>query len=370
MTYPLLCPTSCGYNFCLSCVEHLVASSKDDFQMASDGNRHVKVKLLCPQCRGNLAETISDTIMLRKAKNAEKYRDVEDSELNASELRKKHEFITLYADDVANAKARVNNFLGRKNNTEGSQGSLNLTESASKDDQHIPFIDTTLFQGLEMAMSDDEQIYLQQLLISGEPESLAAASQILDGVLQLTLQGMAPKKANTRVRTRAEERKNIEAMQLFRKRYPLPARMPKYYVINSFAYKKSTMLFHDDDWDGSIADAFSRVQIAKPKNTPGMENILSEADSTYLPPRARVKLSYVKGQAGQVGLQKGDVVTHINGEVYRGSAEELKQLISNFYQEDPTSTFQIVVNADECTAEILKLRYRKCTQSLADITRL
>ena len=101
-----------------------------------------------------------------------------------------------------------------------------------------------------------------------------------------------------------------------------------------------------------------------------MDNILSQAESTHLPPKGRVQITSVKGQAGKVGLQKGDVVTHVNGEAFQGSAEYLKQIIGSFYEEDPTSTFQIVVNADECTAVILKLRARTCIKAMADIETL
>lgn len=368
VAYPLLCPTACGYNFCLSCVDHLLESSKDDYQMASDGNRHVKVQLLCPQCRGDLTHTIKDTLLLRKAKNAEKYRDISDSELNATELRLKHEFTTLYAGDVGDAEARLRKFHRDKGNTDELPSPLELQNSDQKRPEERPFIDISLFQGLEAAISNDERLYVQDLLTSGDTESLANASQILNGILQLTIQGMTPK--NTTERSWSEERKHIDQMELFRKRYPLPARMPKYFILDSFPYKKNTLMFEDDQWDGSIADAFCRVHLAKPKHAMGIDNILSEAESTHLPPKARIKISYVKGQAGKVGLQKGDVVTHLNGEPFEGSAEELKQRIAGFHEEDQSGTFQIVVNADESTAEVLKLRARKCGKAMADIASL
>jgi hypothetical protein len=371
--YSLLCPSNCGYNFCLSCVEHLVDSSKDDYQMASDGNRHVKIRLQCPQCRGDLTNTIMDTLMLRKAKNAEKFRDVGDSELNATELRIKHEFVQLYAKDVEHAENRLRKFHTDNGKADEMPAPLLAFDhqdgtTMHKDNDDEPFFDTTLFQGLETVMSDDERAYVQNLFTSGDAESLASAAQILNGVLQLTIQGMAPK--NITERSWNEERKHIESIDLFRKRYPLPARMPKYYVLNSFPYKKKVILFEDDQWDGSIADAFCRVRTGKPKHTAGMDNILSQAESTHLPPKGRVQITSVKGQAGKVGLQKGDVVTHVNGEAFQGSAEYLKQIIGSLYEEDPTSTFQIVVNADECTAVVLKLRARTCIKAIADIETL
>ena len=363
-----MCPSSCGYNFCLSCVEHLISSSKDDYQMASDGNRHVKVSLQCPQCRGNLSRTIADTVMLRKAKTAERFRDMADSELNATELRMKHEYITLYAKDVQNAEARLFKFHTDNGKTDDLPAPLaydHENDGAEAQVVEKTFIDTTLFQGLEPAMSDDERKYVQDLLISGDPESLARGAQILNGIQQLTIQGMAPKNASQR--SWMEERKQIEKMELFRKRYPLPARMPKYFVLSTFPLSKKIITFHDDQWDGSIADAFTRVHVGRQKPNRGVDNILGEAENTHLPPHARVKIGSVKGQAGKLGLQKGDVVTHICGETFDGCAADLSEIIGSMYESDPGSTFQIVVNADDCTAEVLKTRARACRKAIADV---
>ena len=47
--YPTLC--SCGYNFCLSCVEHMIESAKSPPAKGSDGTQNVRLKLKCPQVR-------------------------------------------------------------------------------------------------------------------------------------------------------------------------------------------------------------------------------------------------------------------------------------------------------------------------------
>jgi hypothetical protein len=47
--------------------------------------------------------------------------------------------------------------------------------------------------------------------------------------------------------TRQEERKQIEFLELFRKRYPLPARMPKYFVLGAFPQKKKIVVFEDGE---------------------------------------------------------------------------------------------------------------------------
>ncbi|EJK74564.1 hypothetical protein THAOC_03750, partial [Thalassiosira oceanica] len=54
---------------------------------------------------------------------------------------------------------------------------------------------------------------------------------------------------------------------------------------------------------------------------------------------------------------KGDVVTHVNGEVFTGTADELNSfLVNSFEQQGGDGTVTIVVNAEVCTAEALRLR--------------
>jgi len=364
VTYPLLCPTGCGYNFCLKCVEHLVRSSTDDYQYASDGNRHVKISLTCPQCRGDLQHTIKDTLTLRKAKNCERYTDIPDSELKASELRQKHEFMKVYSKEVEHAELRLRKFHRDNGESDKFPEPLQIEQEQTTKRSGPSFVDSTLFGGLEIAMSTDEQEYVQELMTTGKGENLANAAQIMNGILQLTLLGMAPK--NLIERTRSEERRHIEILDTFKKRCPLPARLPKYYVLSSFPQKKRSILFEDDLWDGSIVDAFSRTSVINTRNLPGIQNIMMGADITHLEPKSRVKITSVKGQAGKVGLQKGDVITHLNDEIFQGSAEDIKQYIFCLHERDHNSTFQIVVNADVATAKALKLRSQRCGLIMED----
>ena len=383
--YPTLCPTDCGYNFCCSCVTHLLDSSRDDYEMASDGNRHVKVRLQCPQCRGDLSATIEDTLLLRKAKAAERVRGIPDSELNATELRMKHEFVELYANDVAHAEARVRKYMrdravstGRQSRSKGETVEVsNGTEIGPKAIDFGPpngghskatatvFIDTTLFQGMDFAMSRPEQEYVQELLTSGNVERVAQAAQILHGVFDLTLNGLKPPQS-TVTRSRNEERKLIEMSEAFRKRYPIPSRMPKFVVLDAFPLKDRTMMFSDDEWNGSIADAFSRVHRQRSQTPASVDAILGLAspEDLHHEPKPRVKIASIRGQAGRVGLQKGDVITHVNGEEFRGTAADLKGLIASFHADRSDRTFQLVVNADESTACVLKLRSIACQTAM------
>jgi hypothetical protein len=369
--YPLLCPTNCGYNFCLTCVEHLLESSKDAYQMASDGNRHVKIWLKCPQCRGDLTHTIDDTILLRKAKNAERYLDLADSELNASELRWKHEYVTIYAKDVEHAELRTIKYF--QDHDRQLPPRLRTESNTTTAPDETPIIDTTLFQGLEFAMSNDEQLYVQNLLLSGQPHLLAAATQILHGILQLTLQGMTPKHTSSQQqqRTRNQQRMDIEKMSQFRKQYPLPARMVKYFVLPTFpALKKKVITFRDVQWDGNLAEAFVRngkpSQIAMVRKNPAIASILqleqieneqeNENPVESSLPKNQIQIASVNGAAGRLGLQVGDVVTHIGGEPFMGTAQDLNELLSRMYEEEELPTFSMTVNADNCIARILQLR--------------
>lgn len=363
--YPVLCPEQCGFNFCLSCVEHLIESSEHDYQEASDGSRRVKVKLQCPQCRGSLANTIRDTLLMRKALIAQAYMDVPDSELNARELTIKHEFVQDYATEVEHAQGRLRKFQ-RDNNYHGEiQESLTLQTSGSEEERST-FKDETLFGGMEYAMSNAEQSFVTDLMISGDPDQLAQAAEILHGIMQISMQGITPstKKSQTAASQSAEMRR-VALLAQFRKSHPLPARMPKYTSLTVFSEKKPKLTFKDDEWDGSIADAYSRVHTQK-KNM-AVDRILSTAQSEFCgEASSRVKIKTVRGQAGRVGMQKGDVVTHINGEPWTGTADELSQRIYAMYEEDPNQTFSIVVNAEPATAEALKLRGQACRLVLKD----
>jgi S1-C subfamily serine protease len=130
------------------------------------------------------------------------------------------------------------------------------------------------------------------------------------------------------------------------------------------------MIESADQWDGSISDAFSRVHTTIPKNKAGIDNILKDAEDRHWEPRPRIKVAAVKGPAGRLGLQKGDVVTHFDGEPFIGSAVDLAHIIDELYKESPDATFQFVVNADESTAQVLKLRAEKCRKAMADVASL
>lgn len=151
----------------------------------------------------------------------------------------------------------------------------------------------------------------------------------------------------------------------------------------------ATMTFVDDEWDGTVADAFARARIGNaagnrnqlivkarvgPKNPVeqmGVKKILAlhdkeddeegKQDNEGLPVSRtqRVLVGSVRGQAGKSGIMKGDVVTHVNGEVFTGNAAELNSLLVNAYDEQgKDGVSMITVNCEACTAEALRLRSR------------
>jgi hypothetical protein len=68
--YPLPCH-QCDYNFCSNCVERFCRAAEDDFQMASDGSRQVKIHVACPQCRSKYpVDDLEETVLLLRSAHA------------------------------------------------------------------------------------------------------------------------------------------------------------------------------------------------------------------------------------------------------------------------------------------------------------
>ncbi|KAL9179505.1 hypothetical protein ACHAXT_008795 [Thalassiosira profunda] len=428
--HPVPCPAACQFNFCMNCLSHLLASSKDDYEMASDGNRAVKVHLNCPNCRADISGTIEDTIRLRRQALADELQTVPDSELSAQDLQLKH----------------------WKENKDGllfdEEGKKIVEQKGAKPLE----IDPSLFRR-------QEQRYVTQLMTSGYPDQLCQAAQILSGVAELLRQGKTPAMlqtaashesngshapnsaaaatarttaalqhgyANAGIRTnrsRDGERdtpvsnfqRQMEEKKREKLRRPLPARMPLCVTLSTGEFEKmalkarepkpaeteqpkswwrgllgkgaglrggATMTFVDDEWDGSVADAFARARIGaspdkreqqvvqarvgpkSPVEQAGVRKILSMGDEHDAEERPtvrtqRVLVGSVRGQAGKSGIMRGDVVTYVNGEVFTGDAARLNALLVNSYEEQgKEGVVMIVVNAEACTAEALRLRAR------------
>jgi len=143
-----------------------------------------------------------------------------------------------------------------------------------------------------------------------------------------------PSASNPAARTKTKA--TIELHQRIRNRYPLPQRMPRCVTLPVYHPENDRELlnFHNN------------------KNTVGMDLVLKG----------------VRGPAGQVGLRRGDVVTHVNGEAVRSQFDFRKALLeaaengvaANTAGDSSSSpTMSVVVNADEETAKALKDRALK-----------
>lgn len=407
--------------------------------MASDGNRHVKVHLNCPNCRKDISGFVGPVIEERRVARAALLKDVPDCELSSSELRQKYwtkkDGLVLESDKDAKA------------------------EVAKK---RVLEIDVTLFGGLEFAMTEEEQKYVTELMTSGYADKLAQAAQILEGTAELLKKGVSPsimannsnencghppntvnREAAATARTTAmlsggysntagigpsrsrdgsepplsNFQRQMEQKARDKIRRPLPSRMPLSVTLSTGEFEKmalasrqqaglvpeekkpwwkgvigdakdrlgGTISFVDDEWDGSIADAFARARIGPSKSDRktlevqkritttnpaekmninrllkvGEEEARQHQDEMPVTRTQRVLVANIRGQAGKSGIMKGDVVTHVNGEIFTGNAANLNALLVNAYEEQGKSgVVMIVVNADECTAEALRLRSR------------
>ncbi|KAL3801164.1 hypothetical protein ACHAWO_002735 [Cyclotella atomus] len=436
ISHPIPCP--CSFNFCVTCLSSLLASSKDDWQMASDGNRHVKVRLNCPNCRKDISSFVEPVIEERRVAKASLLQDIPDCELSSTELRQKY-----------------------WTKADGLVLESDKEEKGKIEKKRVLEIDTTLFGGLEFAMTEQEQKYVTELMTSGYADKLAQAAQILEGTAELLRKGVAPSLAsNNETKGPASSPINREAAATARTtamlaggysntagighsrsrdgteppisnfqrqmeqkardkiRRPLPSRMPLSVTLSTGEFEKlalatrqqaglipeekkpwwkgvlgdakdrlnGTISFIDDEWDGSIADAFARARIgpskenkkemevqkrvtkANPAEKMSINRILKvgeeehenkQDDNMPVIRTQRVLVANIRGQAGKSGIQRGDVVTHVNGEVFTGNAADLNAMLVNMYEEQGRDgVVMIVVNADECTAEALRLRSR------------
>lgn len=341
------------------------------------------------KCRANLSHILDHILLLRRQIIATRMKSIPDSELTASELQTKHYFC-VGVDKKSIAQTNSN-----------SPPPSGPSKPQKKDKGVV--IDDKLFGGLELFMSDSEQKYVTVMMTSGDTDQVARAAQILASISEMSLKGMIPPRStpspahttinySTRGRCSrsemtasravamthsAEQRKEEErkaAIRRHRAAHPLPIRMPR--CVTFYSDKKHRnhgygLIFLNDEWDGSIADAFRRMNVHKSKiehskklqgrdgeKEEAIEKMLSLESSIqnatiHSAPRPRVVVGNVKAQAGQLGIQKGDVITHFNGEALTGNAEELEACLKNI---GPGETFSICVNAEPAVAETLRLR--------------
>ena len=75
----------------------------------------------------------------------------------------------------------------------------------------------------------------------------------------------------------------------------------------------------------------------------------------------RVLVASVNGEGGRQGVTKGDVVTHVDGQEFLGTSDELVELLRQKAEAakasgDSKPKFTMVLNAEPSVAEALKRR--------------
>jgi len=409
--YPLLCPSKCGCNLCFNCTSHLVKMRK---QKRDD-------MTLCPRCQNDLSLTIEDTFLMRKVLQMEetlrttssttgiKYQyDVPDFELSAAELRFKN---STTEQDIENAKSRLfkfkqdidnGNVSPRSSPSRKNKVAENIKFSTALEPPTIPknppqFIDYALFDGMQDVLSEAEQIFISELMTSGDVEKLVQAAQIIfelkimpshnetgstdnDNSNKIKDQSRltdAEKRA-VRMALPDEERIQLEQIDKHYENHPLP-RMPKFVMMNAdfdiYARHGKVLKFRDDVWDGSISDAFSRVYTTTGlQSTSQDSSSLGDYDSFEGQHDSYGEGGFINGSskkvrnnhvlvyaarkdAAKLGVEEGDVVTHFDGNEFLGNANDLKVMIHNIYvMGNGNSTFSMVLNAEQSTADALKDR--------------
>ena len=418
---PMLCPLDgCPFNYCSQCVWNLLLTSSQPYQEASDGSKQLKVALQCPQCRTKYPhrQIVQDVLLLRQAHRLEPLfftPSQNESSLKASDLSAKADFghqvtyeglreswlrVDKYlrgrfseregfeVDTITDEDNRIpplpeqwkdhlslhnHNTSSSRNGGIGSSSSFDSTSNQSNNSQtntsrgigqgqaQYDIVDPTLFQGMDETMTLSEQEFLSKLLISGSVPNLMHAAQVLYGMLQLMLQGglkarssqplsgvnysslsgndsnnshkhysTTPHNSNNNLRMLTTGTRLLYPdmdTALLRKRFPLPLHMPRWIVLPVYnPHKRGAPLSFQDDPYGLLVTS-------------------------------------VKGSAGQQGIRKGDIVTHINEDACASSTPDdftvyMKTLYDRFKhsQDSMEGTVTLVVNAHPDTAQALQKR--------------
>ncbi|GKY97143.1 hypothetical protein MPSEU_000672700 [Mayamaea pseudoterrestris] len=382
----LPCVTAdCHACMCGCCLQGLHASAKDDYQTASDGSRQLKTKLQCPMCRNKYHVLMSDNgnggdskknttltrltghevvlsvLILRQAHviaqkmtangNSSVIMDV--SAWNSSDLTKKDLFCkqyswahltecydnyVLYEQSLGAVKQQqvhastatlLQTLEPLKPFLQGSSDETVHDFAISPSSSHMrrPLTDPTLFCGLDELLTLDEQDFCSQLLVSNDLSKIHQACLILQGMLQVTRlpQSTASNTTNHRpVTTISQKQRQYKNLDQMRKRYPLPKHMPRCVRL---------ML-------QSSADC-----LQNPKHF-----VKHKSNNQHT-----LELKVVRGLAGHVGLRKGDLVTHVEGELVE-SFEQLQVLLQENLRASYDGGVLIGVNICEATAKQLMER--------------
>ena len=162
---------------------------------------------------------------------------------------------------------------------------------------------------------------------------------------------------------------------------------------------RPSLTFVDYEWDGTLGTAFTKLSVKNDKGatlkkivrrverkdstgqlvhveaeplypTQGYDVIvdkaggydvslidMEESSEEAAGSKPMVLIAQTHNDASKLAIQRGDVVTHVNGEEFMGTAEDLNMLIKSHYAAcDSNNKLEIVVNAEVCVAQALKFR--------------
>lgn len=271
-------------------------------------------------------------------------------------------------------------------------------------------IDTTLLAGLEEAMTEEDQRFITDLMTSGDVSKLAEAAEVLAEIANFVHRGirkpslmkrssvynllkspenkMHPMDLPNRTRLLSrlpskgritqQQQKQVERMirrkSAYMKLHPLPVRMPKYVELHVLSQDTLPFTICDDVWDGTVMDAFSKITVwrdnkvsKKTQTNRGVRNILDGGTKNPNCGNVRIDLEHprtlvasIAPEGGRMGIMRGDVITHLNGEELAGlTADRLKEKIRQLFNGDQSEgpkKLCFVFNAERSTAAALKLR--------------
>jgi hypothetical protein len=363
-------------------VDEFVRAARDDYQVASDGSRQVKIHVACPQCRSKYAMDISKVLLLRKVHQlgltvySVDGVPREDSNLKATELALKRDFGTarkrrqvqlahgLYMKVLEGKVDLIKMTEAEKIWDRVFQGIGDGTSDSLDEDDEDEYVDnpsspkrsriqvdSSLFQGLHDFLGWDEKVFLTELFTSGDVSKLVQAAMILNGVLKLSMQPPSKRPQIVDQETNRHNYKKVaDLLDRIKKSFPLANHMPGYFILPSFTAKQQYISFQDEKWDGSIAPPVQSKRIfdtiyAQQYQPPNVDN-----------PRPIVTIQAVRGPAGRVGLRKGDIVTHVNEIEWTGTAKELLEHIHQLHDFHHEETVSLTVNATPETGKFLQIR--------------
>ena len=418
VVYPLPCQ-NCDYNFCSDCVENFCKAEKDDFQMASDGSRQVKVTVSCPQCRSKypIHDLEGTVLLLRKAhrlagailKNAtNEYNKnttpelilLSDSELTASQLACKSEFAT------RNLRKRLEEAHvlyehacekgGAQRNSDHDETKAKIIREEAKALwmtllEQLPVVEDNHFYSDDLdgdgsncrdsfgsagssSSSSSKKPVVDDTLFQGYEEFVNRDEKIfltdlftsgdIRSLAQAALimhgvrrMGMTGK--HTAIRKDSEPPMSKHEMQKhvdFIDQMKLSYPLPNH-MPGYFLIPAYTR------WEGymTLKDKPWDGSILPPQRSKRVfDQVYGQA---YKPPREAhiypitvATIQGVCGPVGRLGLRKGDVVTHVNDAEWNGSAESLQNYIYECYTNHPEDEISLTVNANPETSTFLRIR--------------